>query len=63
MSFHKKPIVLSILCCILIAVYSIPVFAEDAETDVQTHYTLNDEEFEVYIYPGMSWDEVRESDS
>lgn len=63
MRFHKKPVVLSIICCVLILVYSIPVFAEDAEKDVQTHYTLNDAGFEVYIYPGVSWDEVRDNDN
>ena len=63
MSFHKKPVVLSIICCLLVVMYSVPAFAEAAETDAQTHYTLNDDGFEVYIYPGVSWDQVRENDN
>lgn len=63
MRFHKRAIILSILCCFLIYASGIPAFAEDAADaadEVQTYYTLNDGIIEAYIYPDASWEQVIE---
>lgn len=60
MRFHKKFVILSILCCFLISTSGISAFAADTTGEAQTYYTLNDGIIEAYIYPDVSWEQVKE---